>query len=174
MFWRRGERDAKDMPYSIVLLTRVPQMFSKADLEMASERAWGKQFDGKEDPMYFVSCSHGVTFLKAGKYVVQLIHSEQPYSDDLEAGAKSLPRAEQKKAWFAHQAWFSLDIWNSAVAERDNISRKEAYAVLARFARTLGDANCCAVYFPKEGWMLPNDGSAEEGLQRLIGKFPLN
>ena len=174
MFWRRGEPDAKDMLYSIVLLTRVPQTFSEAELKIACERAWGKRFDGKEDPMYFVSCSRGYSFLKAGKYIVQLVHSEQPYSDDLEAGAKSLPRAEQKKAWFAHQAWFSLDLWNGAVAKRDGISKKEAYAVLAKFARALGDANCCAIYFPREGWMLPNDGPAEEELERLIKKFPLS
>jgi hypothetical protein len=46
-------------------------------------------------------------------------------------------------------------------------SKKESYAVLARFALQLGDANCSAIYFPKEGWMLPNNGEAESELRRL-------
>jgi hypothetical protein len=45
--------------------------------------------------------------------------------------------------------------------------------VLARFALQLGDANCCAIYFPEEGWMMPDDGNAEEALRRLIEAFPM-
>lgn len=99
------------MPYSIVLLTRTPSRFTKNELAVACEREWGKRFDGIEDPMYFVVCKDTGTFLKAGKYVVQLIQTEQPYSDDLEASAKNLPRKEQKQAWFEHRAWFALDLW---------------------------------------------------------------
>ena len=161
------------MPHSIVLLQREAHVFSEEELQPAGERAWGKRFDGTEDPMYFVSRADALTVLKAGKYVVQLVQVNELYSDDLEASARNLPRQEQKKAWFEHRAWSSLDLWNSAVSSARELPKKEAYAVLARFALQLGDANCSAIYCPKESWMLPNDGTAEEGLRRLIDAFPL-
>jgi len=77
---------------------------------------------------------------------------------------------EQKKAWFQHQAWFSLEMWNGKGSSK-SVSKKEAYAVLAKFALQLGDSDCCAIYFPKEGWMLPHDGSAEAELNRFVKAF---
>lgn len=170
-FWRRGEADSKNDPFSIVLLVRTPYLFSEAELQAAAERGWGRSFDGKNDAMWFVSVSNPLTVLKAGKYIVQLIQSKQPYSDDAEESAQNLPREEQKKAWFQHRAWYSLELWNGEKASRKSISKKEAYAVLAKFALQLGDSNCSAIYFPKEGWMLPNDGSAEAELNRLSKAF---
>jgi hypothetical protein len=172
-FWKRGEVGSENMPHSIVLLMREPRAFTKSELQAAGERGWGKRFDGEEDAMYFVVQSDVLTVLKAGKYVVQLLQMNQPYAGDLEAVAKNLPREEQKKAWFQHQAWSSLDLWNSAKSSSRDLPKKEAYTVLARFALQLGDANCSAIYFLKEGWMMPNDGVAEEGLRRLIEAFPL-
>jgi hypothetical protein len=172
MFWKRGEADAKEMPRSIVLLTRKPHVFTQEELEAAGERGWRRKFDGKEDPMWFVSLSNKLSVLKAGKYIVQIVQVNRPYAEDMKASAKNLPREEQKKAWFEHRAWFSLDLWNGTVAG-EKLPKREAHAVLARFALQLGDANCCAIYFPKEGWMMPNDGNAEEALRRLIKAFPL-
>jgi hypothetical protein len=172
MFWRRGEEDSNKMPRSIVMLTRKAHTFTKEELIAAAELGWGKKFDGVEDPMWFVTVSDVLTILKAGKYVVQLVQVSQPYSDDLETSAKNLTREEQKRAWFEHHAWFSLDLWNDAVPSSPKPSKKEAYAVLARFSRQLGDANCCAIYFPNEGLMLPNDGNAEDELRRLIEALP--
>src|SRR5580704_2909368 len=112
MFWRKGEEGANDMPYSIVLLMRESHSFTETELQAAGERGWGKRFDGTEDPMYFVSSSKPLTVMKAGKYIVQVVEVSEPYSDDLEASAKNLPREEQKKAWFEHRTWTSLDLWN--------------------------------------------------------------
>ncbi|HEU5339726.1 hypothetical protein [Edaphobacter sp.] len=172
-FWKTGEADSEDMLHSIVLLLREARTFSERELQIAGEKGWGKRFDGTEDPMYFVSKSEVLTVLKAGKYVVQLVQVKEPYSDDLEASARNLTRQEQKKAWFEHRAWSSIDLWNGAMSSSRDLPKKEAYAVLARFALQLGDANCSAIYFPKEGWMMPNDGTAEDGLRRLIDAFPL-
>jgi len=172
-FWNRGEAGSKDMPDSIVLLMRESHKFTKAELQSAGERGWGRKFDGLEDPMWFVFLSDVLTTLKAGKYLVQLVQFETTYSADLEFGAKNLPREEQRRAWFEHRAWVALDLWNGNESDGKKLSKKEAYAVLARFALQLGDANCSAIYFPKEGWMMPNNGTAEEGLRRLIEAFPL-
>ena len=45
--------------------------------------------------------------------------------------------------------------------------------LLARFALQLGDANCCAVYFPKTSVLMPNDGSADTSLREMIEAVPL-
>jgi hypothetical protein len=43
---------------SIIIMQRKAQRFSEEELQAAGEREWGKKFDGKEDPMYFVSVDH--------------------------------------------------------------------------------------------------------------------
>lgn len=53
----------------------------------------------------------------------------------------------------------------------EQVSKTEAYAALAKFALALGDGNCSAIYFPKEGWIVPNDGSAEDELRHLIRAY---
>lgn len=167
MFWRRGEGESEHDPYSIVLLMKQNRFFSQDELERAGERQWRKRFDGVEDPMYFVSRNKALTILKAGRHAVRLMEVSETYSDDLEASARNLPRMEQKRAWLSHRAWVSLDLWNGTMT-KERITSREAYAVLSRFALELGDKECCAIYFPKEGWMLPNNGEAEAELKRLI------
>ena len=46
----------------------------------------------------------------------------------------------------------------------------EAYASLAKLALQLGDPNCTAIFVPVKNIMMPNDGTAEEGLRLLINK----
>ena len=43
---------------SIIIMQRKAQRFSEEELQAAGQRGWGKKFDGKEDPMYFVSVDH--------------------------------------------------------------------------------------------------------------------
>jgi hypothetical protein len=161
-FWKRPEEE--EMPYSIVLLLREPHLFTEAELQAAGERGWGRRFDGKADPMYFVVQEQDVTMLKAGTHVVQLVQAAQPYLGEPEEISRRLPRREQKRAWLEHGAWAALDLWDRKPL------REEAYAVLARFALQLADANCSAVLLPKENVLMPNDGPAEEGLRRLVRK----
>ena len=158
--WKTKEEH--EMPYSIVLLLRQPHIFAKIELQAAGERSWGKPFDGKADPMYFVVQKETVTMLKAGTHVVQLLHADQPYLGDRRQVSDRLPRKEQKQVWMAHTAWAALDLWDREP------SKEEAYAVLARFAAQLTDGNCCAVYLPKDNVLMPNDGAAEEGLRMLL------
>jgi hypothetical protein len=160
--WRR-EGEEPEEPYSIVLLQREPHFFTDVEIQAAGERGWGKVFDGIAYPMFFVTQKGWVTMIKAGRCAVNVLHAKQPHLDDLEEVAKQLPRIEQKRAWLAHTAWASLDLLNSS-----EISEAEAYETLARFALHLGDANCAAIYLPKETVLMPNDGTAEEGLRRLI------
>jgi hypothetical protein len=158
--WKRPA----EIPYSIVLLLRAPHFFTQAELEAAGERGWGRRFDGKADPMYFVVQQADVTMMKVGTHLVQLLHAAQPYLGDVEEISGRLPRQEQKQAWLEHSGWAAFDLW-----DRKPLTA-EAYAVLARFALQLADKNCSAVLLPKENVLMPNDGTAEEGLRRLIRK----
>jgi hypothetical protein len=159
-----GSKKRDKDPYSIVMLLRKPHFFSETELEQAGERGWGKRFDGKEDPMYFVSQTGTITFLKAGKYAVHLIHASRPYLDSTPEVMKQLPQPEQRQAWQEHTAWAAFNLLN------DDVPKGDAYATLAQFVLQLGDANCSGIHFPEENIMMPNDGTAEQGLRMLIRK----
>jgi hypothetical protein len=164
-----GKRETQEdgMPYSIVLLLKEQHVFSVEELQAAGQKAWGKRFDGTEDAMYFVVQNGGITMIKAGRYVVQLSHADQPYLGKPEEIARQLARREQRRVWLQHTAWAALDFWAKEPLE------EEAYAVLARFALQLGDSNCCAVYVPKAQMLMTNDGNAETGLRMMIDTFPI-
>src|ERR1700733_2560942 len=163
----KGKRETEEdgMPYSIVLLLKEHRIFSVEELQAAGQRAWGKRFDGTEDAMYFVVQKGGITMMKAGRYVVQLLHASQPYLGEPEEIARQLPHEDQRRAWLQHTAWAAIDFWGKEPLE------EEAYAVLARFALQLGDPNCCAVYVPKAQMLMANDGTAETGLRMMIDAF---
>ena len=51
----------------IVIMQREAHRFTERGLQAAGERGWDKRFDGKEDPMYFVSADQAaLTVVKAG------------------------------------------------------------------------------------------------------------
>jgi hypothetical protein len=160
--WPFGKRKDDEMSCSIVLLLRKPHFFLQSELENAGDKGWNCRFSAEDEAMYFVVQQSHVTFIKAGGYVVNVFHASQPYLDDVEYVAAQLPQEEQRKAWLQHTSWVALDFLNN------DISKRETYAALARFALHLGDENCCGVYLPKEEMMMPNDGTAEEGLRMMI------
>ena len=82
----------------------------------------------------------------------------------------SYPRPEQKKAWNEHQACVFLDLFNDLSINSRRISNADAYASLAKLALQLGDPNCTAMFVPIKNLMLPNDGTAEQGLRLLINQ----
>lgn len=149
---------------TIVLLQRCPQFFSKPEVEKMAEKGWGKRFDGQEDPMYFVVQNGGFTMIKAGIYVVSLQQVGSPYLGNPTEVALQLPREEQRAAWREHTGWISFDLLN------EEITKKDAYAALAKFALHFGDEDCTAIYLPEQEVLMPNDGTAEEGLRMLLRK----
>jgi hypothetical protein len=155
------EQQEQEMPYSVVLLLRSYMPLSEHELQLAAEQGWAMSFDGKRDPMYFVTASERHGFVKAGKYVIKLLSISLPYLGDPDEIAEQLPRQEQRSAWRDHRAWFALDLWNPDIAKAD------AYEVLARLSIPLLNDQCCGVFLPKEEIFMPNDGTAQEGLQLL-------
>lgn len=153
---------------SIIIMLRKSHQFSEEELQAAAERAWGKKFDGKEDPMYFVSAGPTLTVVKAGRHVIRVTSVPTRFADDDEYALAQLPRPEQKKAWTEHSACASLDFLNDL--RSTGISDAEAYSSMAKLALQLGDPNCAAIFIPIKNMMMPNDGAAEQGLRMLIDK----
>ena len=151
-------------PRSIVIMQRKAHLFSEEELRAAGERAWGKKFDGKEDPMYFVSADHSVLdVVKAGPHIIRVTSVPARYTDNDEYALSQLPQPDQKRAWTEHHACTVLDFFNDLSSESKSISDVEAYASLAKLALQLGDSNCTAIFVPSKNIMMPNDGAAEQG-----------
>jgi hypothetical protein len=158
-------------PRSIVILQRKRYRFSGQELQAAGERGWGKRFDGKEDPMYFVSANGPVlTVVKVGPHAIRVTSFPGRYVDDEEYALSQFPQPEQKKAWIEHHAWILLEFFNDHSSKSKRIPDAEAYSSLAKLALQLGDPNCSAIFIPIQNVMMPNDGTAEEGLRLLINK----
>lgn len=156
---------------SIVVMQRNAHTFNEEELRAAAERAWEKKFDGNEDPMYFVSADHpALTVVKAGAHIIRVTCIPHRYADDDEYALSQLPQPEQKTAWTEHHGCALLELFNDLSSKDKAISDIEAYASLARLALQLGDPNCTAIFLPVKNLMMPNDGTAEEGLRLLIKK----
>ena len=156
---------------SIVIMQRKAHRFIEEELQAAGERGWERKFDGKEDPMYFVSADQAaLTVVKAGPHVMRVTSLQCRYADDDEYALSQLRQPEQKRAWNEHHAHTLLDLFNDLSRAEKRITDADAYASLAKLALHLGDPNCTAVFVPDKNIMMPNDGSAEEGLRLLINK----
>lgn len=159
-----AEQQEQEMPYSVVLLLRDYLPLTEHQFQSAAEEGWGVSFDGKRDPMYFVSISGEHGFVKAGKHVIKLLLISQPYLGSPDEIAEQLPHQEQQSAWKSHRAWVALDFWNL------DLPKSEAYEILARLSLPLLSDQCCGVFLPKEEVFMPNDGTAQEGLRLLLGR----
>ena len=156
---------------SIVIMQRQQHQFTEEELQAAGERGWGRKFDGKDDPMYFISANHAaLTVVKAGPHIIRVTSIPTRYADDDEYALSQLPQPEQKKAWTEHRACALLDLFNDLSSREKRIPDSEAFASLAKLALQLGDPNCTAVFVPIINIMLPNDGGAEKGLRMLINR----
>ncbi len=161
--WRKPEPQAEETPLrSIVLLLRKPYHFSKEELQGAAEAAWERSFDGQADATYFVFDQAPLTIVKVGGNVLQILQGNNPYLPHTPEVLKQLYQPEQKRAFMEHFAWVSIDSWNF------DSPRQEVYQPLARLAQKLSGENCAAVFLPGENILMPNDGTAEQGLWLFI------
>jgi hypothetical protein len=156
---------------SIVIMQRKAHRFTEEELQAAGERGWERKFDGKEDPMYFVSADQAaLTVVKAGPHVMRVTSLPCRYVEDDEYALSQLPQPEQKEAWKEHNAHALLELFNDLSRAEKRITDADAYASLAKLALHLGDPNSAAIFIPDRNIMMPNDGTAEEGLRLLINK----
>jgi len=156
-WWKVG----KDAPLSMVLLLRAPHFFAKEELRMAAERAWHTSFAGGEGSLHTVVQSGKTTLMKAGPHVLNFFHYDKPYIERPEDNLGWLPHASQRNAWAVHRACVGVDYLNP---ETDV---EMAYCVLAQLVAELIDANCAAVYVPRESSLIPNDNSLYLQLHKI-------
>jgi hypothetical protein len=109
---------------SIVIMQRQQHQFTEEELQAAGERGWGRKFDGKDDPMYFVSANHAaLTVVKAGPHIIRVTSLPTRYADDDEYALSQLPQPEQKEAWTEHRACALLDLFNDLSHQREENPR---------------------------------------------------
>ena len=150
-----------DMPYSIVMLLRSPFAMSQGILETAASKAYGIPYDGSNE-MYFVGWNPLLKMVKAGQSLINVLESGEPYLGDPAEVAKGFKNDRLENAWTEHHTWVAFDLMN-----RD-LSKKQAYTVLAKLTTELLDTRCAGIYLPKENqFTIQSDGSAAEHLSRL-------
>lgn len=121
--------------------------------------------------MYLVFADSPIlTVVKAGPHIVRVTCLPGRYVDDDEYALAQLPQPKQKQAWIQHHAFVFLELFNDLSSKSRGIQDAEAYSSLAKLALQLGDPNCSAILVPVKNIMMPNDGTAEEGLRLLINK----
>ncbi len=117
--------------------------------------------------MFFVVTNSALSMVKAGDKVISIIGQPRQYITVSEDLLRELPQAGQKQAWLAHTAWTAVDALSKDPARSD-------YVYLAQLALKLSDQNCTGIYVPEHNMMMPNDGTAEQGLWLMVrGELPL-
>lgn len=157
-------RRAKEEPTaSMVLLMRTPFFLGEDAIREPAAKAFGVPYDGS-DPMYFAQQSSDQVWLKAGTYLITVLHKWGAYGgkteDDVEAGAAHLPE-EAATFWREQKAWVAFDLQNK------DLPKEEAHGVLAKLLLQVADERCCGIFVPSTGLFLANDGTAEAELRRL-------
>jgi hypothetical protein len=146
---------------SFALLLRQPRFFSESELRQAAERAWNTSFAGEErESKHCIVRAGKITMMKAGPHALRFLCVVGPYVNDPAAEVSWLPRQEQRAAWLAHKACFTVDYVN---AETD---LEMAYCVLSQFVRQLRLDEVLAIYLPRERWFVLKD-EAVPFLERL-------
>jgi uncharacterized protein YegJ (DUF2314 family) len=178
LLWRLplGRRDEDEPFVSLVLLFREPHYVDASILAQLASRAWEASVEVADDeegppdraedddepvrsvvggamPHFF--CFHPPAFFT--------IHCfDEPYFDDPEDVAESVPELRAQQAIAQHKAWISVDLihW---MGEDDD--RTEAYRLIGRLLAELADENCLAVLDPGEGRIFVYDPETERKLR---------
>jgi hypothetical protein len=160
--FRKKQAD-DDMPCSIVMLLRSPFAMSEGILRAAASKAFGVPYDGSNE-MYFVGWHSRLKTVKAGPYLISVLEADEPYLGDPAEVAQGFKNKRLEEAWMEHRTWVAFDLMNGEV------SKKQAYTVLAQLAAELLDTRCAGIYLPKENqFTIQSDGSAEMHLRKLKG-----
>jgi hypothetical protein len=151
-----------DMPPSIVMLLRSPFAMSEEVLKLMAGEAYGTPYNGSHE-MYFVTWAPPLKMVKAGAALISVMEADEPYLGDPVEVAQGFKNKRLASAWMEHHTWVAFDLMNG------DISKKQAYGVLAKLVAKLLDARCAGIYLPKENqFTIQSDGSAAEHLRRLM------
>jgi hypothetical protein len=159
----RTKRTDDDMPYSIVMLLRSPCVLLEDILKTAASKAFGVPYDGS-NAMYFVEWNPLLKMVKAGPSLISVLEAQEPYLGDPAEVAQGFENRQLEQAWAEHRTWVAFDLMNG------DVSKKQAYIVLAKLVAELVDTRCAGIYLPKENqFTIQSDGSAKMLLRKLMG-----
>ena len=116
---------------------------SKEVLKAASSKVFKQPYDGSHE-MYFVVHDPVLTVVKAGPSAIQVLEVAEPYLGNPEDVAKGFNYNRLASAWREHRTWVAFDFMDR------NVSKPEAYRMLAALVTELLDARCTGIYLPKE------------------------
>ena len=111
-----------------------------------------------------------MTVVKAGPHIIRVPSVPIRYADDDEYALSYCHSKNRRRLGLRHHACAFLDFLSDPSSKYRIVPDAEAYASLAKLALQLGDPNCTAIFVPVKNIMMPNDGTAEEGLRLLINK----
>jgi uncharacterized protein YegJ (DUF2314 family) len=170
---RAGEDEAF---VSLVLLLREPHYLDPSILAQLASRAWEATIevvdedepppdrpDNEDEPVRSMvggAMPHFFCFHPPGFFTIHCF--DEPYFDDPEEVAESVPELRAQQAIAQHQAWISVDLLHWMAEEDD---RREAYRLIGRLLAELADENCLAVLDPGEGRIFVYDPDTERKLR---------
>ena len=158
---------------SFVALLREPQRIEPIYIATAAKKAWGADLGTGEDEGNdgFVVGDESLPTLivKFRERMIMVNNFEQPYIEDVEAAADSIPDLRLRGLVGQHTAWLSCDAMG--VESFDDINEvSEWYRVLGRLFSELVDDNCLAILLPQTGHVFAN---MDETLEMLKSDDPL-
>jgi uncharacterized protein YegJ (DUF2314 family) len=176
---REGEED--DEPgLSLVLLFREPVYLESAILAEMASHAWDADVeavvedeeeddeevnaaDAGEETKSFVA-GQSPHFLCTHWPAIMAVHNlDEPYFEDVDEVAESVPELRARRAIQQHQAWLSVDLLHWF--EEGQLDQAHAYRLIGRLLAELADDNCLAVMIPAEGLVFAYDPETEVKLR---------
>jgi len=148
---------AADQSCSILLLERQHHFLRKEAIRHAAERAYGRSF-APGSPTHFVTQSSS-TFVKLGEDSIHILQTPTPYeAKPYEVRRRGDSRQHQ---WRDHRGHITFEIWNSSYP------MLHAYRILCPLVEELLSDRAIGVFFPRDNYFFPHDGSALDHFRRL-------
>jgi uncharacterized protein YegJ (DUF2314 family) len=164
---------------SLVLLFREPVYLEASLLAELASRAWGATIHtGGEEEQESVPASeqHSMLVGESPLFVCNhfpglftIRNSDEPFFDDVEAVAESVPELRRRGVIRDHRAWVAVDLVHWFGPEGES-GRVQAYQMMGRLLAEMADDNCLAVFEPAEGNLFIYGPETEA---RLRGENPL-
>lgn len=183
LFWWRsrqsGAGDEEHQMLSFVALLREPCALSDRQVAQAANLAWGADLSwGDVDTDEELEKRDGFVVGQEGLPMIMVQYQQrmmivnnfrEPYLDDPDAAAESIPDLRLRNLLKQHKAWISCDAMGvESFEDADEV--RDWYRLLGPLLAELVDDNCLAILIPQTSQLFPN---MDETLQMLKSDDPL-
>ena len=177
VFWWRGrskdDGEEEHQILSFVALLKEPQRLEPIYIATAARKAWDADLgigeDEGADGFIVGDDSMPTTVMRYKERMIIVNNFAQPYVDDLEAAAASIPDLRLRGLVSQHTAWLSCDALG--VESFDDVQDvRQWYRLLGPLLSELVDDNCLAIMLPQTGQIFAH---MDETLEMLKSSDPL-